>query len=163
VVGGGGGGVLSSYGIMTITNSTLSGNFTHRGGGVWSYGATTTISNSTVSGNAATITGAELYTAGYSGSLIVQHSLLGHDRIRNAGAFGGFSPDASNIIATKDSNNATALANILSPLADNGGATQTHALPTGSPAIDAGDSTSCPATDQRGAPRVLVRLKFKIR
>ena len=42
---------------------------------------------------------------------------------------------------------------ILGPLASNGGPTQTHALPIGSPAIDAGNPTGAPATDQRGLPR----------
>ncbi|WP_223847121.1 T9SS type A sorting domain-containing protein [Hymenobacter montanus] len=42
---------------------------------------------------------------------------------------------------------------LLSPLANNGGPTQTMALRAGSPAIDAGGS-SCPATDQRGLVRV---------
>jgi hypothetical protein len=41
----------------------------------------------------------------------------------------------------------------LGPPADNGGATLTRALLTDSPAIDAGDSSDCPAGDQRGAPR----------
>lgn len=41
----------------------------------------------------------------------------------------------------------------LGPLADNGGPTLTHALLDGSPAIDAGDAASCPATDQRGVTR----------
>lgn len=39
---------------------------------------------------------------------------------------------------------------LLGLLTDNGGFTLTHALGAGSPAIDAGDPTSCPATDQRG-------------
>ncbi len=43
---------------------------------------------------------------------------------------------------------------LLGPLQNNGGPTQTHALLKGSPAIDAGSSTSpfapCPAVDQRG-------------
>ena len=38
-------------------------------------------------------------------------------------------------------------------LADNGGPTLTHALLAGSPAIDAGDTAVCPATDQRGVAR----------
>jgi hypothetical protein len=44
----------------------------------------------------------------------------------------------------------------LGPLANNGGPTKTHALLAGSPAIDRGDNTGVPATDQRGAgfPRV---------
>jgi hypothetical protein len=41
----------------------------------------------------------------------------------------------------------------LGPLADNGGATPTMALLTGSAAIDAGDDAVCPATDQRGMAR----------
>ncbi len=41
----------------------------------------------------------------------------------------------------------------LGPLADNSGPTPTHALLPGSPAIDAAEGSSCPATDQRGAPR----------
>lgn len=41
----------------------------------------------------------------------------------------------------------------LGPLQDNGGATQTHALLSGSPAIDAGDNTACPGTDQRDVVR----------
>jgi hypothetical protein len=42
---------------------------------------------------------------------------------------------------------------LLGPQADNGGFTLTHALPYGSPAIDAGSPGTCPATDQRGLPR----------
>jgi hypothetical protein len=41
----------------------------------------------------------------------------------------------------------------LAPLADNGGPTLTMALLPGSPAIDAGDATVAPPTDQRGHPR----------
>ncbi len=41
----------------------------------------------------------------------------------------------------------------LGPLQDNGGPTLTHALLDGSPAIDAGNDTACPATDQRGITR----------
>src|SRR5438045_8503037 len=43
---------------------------------------------------------------------------------------------------------------LLGPLADNGGPTRTHALLPGSPAINAGNSSGAPATDQRGAGRV---------
>jgi predicted outer membrane repeat protein len=42
---------------------------------------------------------------------------------------------------------------LLGPLANNGGETDTIALPAGSPAIDGGDAGNCPATDQRGLPR----------
>ena len=42
---------------------------------------------------------------------------------------------------------------LLGPLANNGGPTDTLALLPGSPAINAGGSAGCPATDQRGVPR----------
>ena len=42
----------------------------------------------------------------------------------------------------------------LAPLAGNGGPTQTHAPLNGSPAIDRGNNTNAPSTDQRGAPRI---------
>ena len=42
---------------------------------------------------------------------------------------------------------------LLAPLANNGGATLTMALGTGSPAINAGDDTRCEPTDQRGVLR----------
>ena len=41
----------------------------------------------------------------------------------------------------------------LQPLAENGGATQTHAIDFSSAAVDAGNSTGAPTTDQRGIPR----------
>ena len=41
----------------------------------------------------------------------------------------------------------------LRPLANNGGETETHELLLGSPAIDTGDNSNCPATDQRGITR----------
>src|SRR5262249_23094313 len=42
----------------------------------------------------------------------------------------------------------------LGPLADNGGGTQTRALLPGSPALDAGNTSGCPAAqDQRGVAR----------
>jgi hypothetical protein len=42
---------------------------------------------------------------------------------------------------------------LLGPLGNNGGQTPTHALLFGNPAIDAGDNSSCPITDQRGEIR----------
>jgi hypothetical protein len=42
---------------------------------------------------------------------------------------------------------------LLEELTDNGGPTPTMALRLGSPAIDAGDDSACPPSDQRGVPR----------
>jgi hypothetical protein len=62
----------------------------------------------------------------------------------------GFTPDVSDIVPTTG----VMIGSILAPLADNGGATLTHALNPGSPAIDAAPADAdCPATDQRGTTR----------
>jgi len=42
---------------------------------------------------------------------------------------------------------------LLGTLQDNGGLTFTHALLPSSQAINGGDNTGCPSTDQRGVPR----------
>ena len=71
----------------------------------------------------------------------------------NAGVT-GFSPGPTDIVPS------VSLAQILGPLKNNGGPTQTHALVAGSPAIDAGNPNGCRdnsgallQTDQRGFPR----------
>src|SRR5207237_9727988 len=53
-----------------------------------------------------------------------------------------------------DQFNITDAALKLGPLQNNGGPTFTHAPLCGSPAIDAGDNTDAPATDQRGFARI---------
>ena len=42
---------------------------------------------------------------------------------------------------------------LLGALSDNGGTTPTHPIGPDSPAVDAGDNATCPATDQRGKAR----------
>jgi hypothetical protein len=69
---------------------------------------------------------------------------LGHNL--DSGNTCGFNPAIGDLV------NANAL---LGPLQLDGGPTPTHALLAGSPAIDAGDNTGCPATDQRGISRPL--------
>src|SRR4029450_5388140 len=71
----------------------------------------------------------------------------------NAGVT-GFAPRPTDIVPS------VSLGQILGPLQNNGGPTQTHALVAGSPAIDAGDpsgwrgnSGGLLQTDQRGFPR----------
>ena len=54
----------------------------------------------------------------------------------NAGV-SGFTPGPTDIVP------GVSLAQILGPLKNNGGPTQTHALLAGSPAIDAGDPGGC--------------------
>jgi len=60
----------------------------------------------------------------------------------------GFAPGATDIVPS------VGIASILMPLAYNGGPTKTHALVSGSPAIDASPvDADCSPADQRGVAR----------
>lgn len=165
--GTGAGGVSSGFGPMTIKNSTVSGNSGGYAGGI--YGALITVSNSTVTGNRAKGAGG-IYIRG---DFNIKRSVISGNKgivteiykpsfatitVDNVNLFGvngkagvvGFSPGASDIVPGLGNTIAT----ILSPLADNGGPTLTHALVPGSPAIDASPHDGdCPAEDQRGVAR----------
>jgi hypothetical protein len=168
---GAGGAVTQGDGSLTITNSTLSGNSASRKGGAilntgFSSSATLTVHNSTLSGNSAT-SGGGIYNDGYfnSTSAHISNTILktgaSGENIVNSGVVtsNGYNLSSDNaggfLTATGDQVNADPL---LGPLRDNGGPTFTHALLSGSPAIDAGDPsfTPPPNYDQRGTgfPRV---------
>jgi hypothetical protein len=152
--------------VAVLTNSTISGNSTvHFGGGVHTRGALQLV-HCTISDNA-TEKGGGVYV-GPGGRLDYENTIIagnagrgncflsgpGDDRPEatlgvssgNLVEGGGCSPDLSDDP-------------LLGPLSDNGGDTLTHALLSGSPAIDAIAGVSCtlPA-DQRGAPRPVVQV-----
>ena len=181
---GAGGGIYISDGGLSLFNSTVSGNFSNNsGGGISSRDSTVLFVNSTVTANSARFgTGngiifsavdsdsarltihnsivadnlqggnfAELRVTGdvTADDLIVEYSLIG----RTYGSL---------IDATTGTGNVLDQSALLSPLADYGGATQTHALLRGSLAIDAGSNTLAVdengnplTTDQRGESRIL--------
>jgi len=142
---------------LTVTNCTFSGNSAGAGGGILN-GGILIATNSTFSDNSAASPGGAIYNSGAT--------QIG-DTVLNAGAFGGTifndsgtvtslgynlaSDDGSGVLTGPgDQINTKAM---LGPLQDNGGATFTHALLPGSPAIDAGDPniTPPPWYDQREA------------
>ncbi|HEU0273491.1 MAG TPA: right-handed parallel beta-helix repeat-containing protein [Candidatus Udaeobacter sp.] len=172
------GGGVDNSGSMTITNCTISGNSaeadgisssdTGYGGGI-SNGGDLQITSSTITLNSATgddygvgggINGFEP-TRTDSNIIALNTALTGPDF---AGA-GGLQSTGYNVIG----NNADAVINsqstdqigtpgspidpLLGPLADNGGPTFTHALQSGSPAINRGDPAA-PPQDQRGYGRL---------
>ncbi len=163
VAGSEGGGIYQDRGTLTITNSTITGNTaTTSGGGLYLYndspGAVATIVNSIISGNTAVEDGNEIFRV--NGTITADaYNVFGDNSQTNADAFDGFTPGGSDLTATSDGTNPTALAAILdTTLADNGGPTETHALVAGSPAIDFAPTAACAAdpvfgTDQRGEPR----------
>lgn len=163
-----GAGVFIDGGTASITNSTISGNSsTFHGGGIFTDDGTLTLNNATVVGNVAD---SDSNATGDGGGVAQEDT--GTVTIRNTIVSGnadrsGESPDCSGSISSGGSNvlqsttgcifapgagDLTAVDPLLGSLSDNGGPTQTHALLTASPAINAGGPT-CTATDQRGLPR----------
>jgi len=156
ISGNTGGGISNDNSTVTLINSTVTENTV--GGGIISFGNSELIlKSSIISGNTfsfdTSIKGNEVWN---NGSVITSDSfnLFGHSGESSADAFNGFTPGSTDRTATSDGTKPTELAAILSPLADNGGLTMTHALVPGSPAIDLDASCSTGLdTDQRGEPR----------
>lgn len=155
-----GGGVYIDGAVFTMTNSTLSDNAAYSHSGLYITGvSTTTILNSTVAYNQKTYShgtggiGAFSDAAMYCKNTIVAHN-EGYECSTNSNwvsqGYNLSSDTWCSFTQTTDLQNTDPL---LAPLADYGGAALTHALLTGSPAIDAGDNSGCPSTDQRGVAR----------
>ncbi len=164
------GGGLRTLGDAVILNSTISGNVSAgwHGGAIFHTDGLLRLVHSTVTANQApagttggifvgTFTDARaeaLLTssilAGNSGEQCLE-GRFGGGPVSISSAGGNLSSDGScNLGAPGD---LPATDPQLGPLADNGGPTLTHALAAGSPAIDAADAATCPATDQRGVAR----------
>jgi len=138
---------------ITVTNSTISENTAAaQGGGIFNQNITASITNSTFSGNGAS-TGGGIFNASGAVDLtnvIIANSPSGGDCSGSITSLGHNlgSDDTCGLTDTDDLPGADPL---LGPLQNNGGATDTHALRRGSPAIDAADNVSALGTDQRGA------------
>jgi CSLREA domain-containing protein len=140
--------------IVTITNSTISGNSTNgNGGGIYSAAGVLGLQSTTIAGNTAG-SGSALFKPG-SGTAI-QDSILAAAGTACAGA-GVAGIVGSNNMATDGSCGATATQAdpLLGPLTNNGGPTDTQALAAASPAIGAASPAPdrCTGSDQRGVPR----------
>ena len=158
----GGVGGLRIYGSAaspnTITNSTISGNTARSVGGVYARGPTT-IRSSTIAFNTETAfaNGGGLRlgyaVADIESSIIASNTSAGSAQNIGLGISGGVS-GANDLIGASPSvtlppGTIEADPQLL-PLADNGGPTKTHALGSGSPALDAGNNDASLSTDQRG-------------
>ena len=158
--GANGGGIFNATAATaTLTNVTVSGNSANSGGGgVFNSGGTATLVNVTLGDNAATAGGGISNIAGTATltSTLIAGSTGGNCSgtiTSGASNLGGNNLDSGSTCAFAGAGDLSNRDPLLGVLADNGGATQTRALPLGSPAIDAGSNTACPATDQRGAAR----------
>ncbi len=132
----GGGGIYVYLGqMLTVTNTTITGNTADYRGGIYFDRGNVTLQNSIVAGN----TGYDLLGSSLGGSSSASFSLIQND---GTGLTNG---NDGNIVGINP---------LLAPLGNYGGTTQTMALLPGSPAIDAGSSAYGGSTDQRGKPRV---------
>jgi hypothetical protein len=161
-----GGGVYNDNS-LTATNVTVSGNSATAvlagppargsGGGIASSasGHSLALHSVTLAFNAAPF-GANLFTG--VGSVTVRNTIVANPEVgANCVLSGGLTSEGHNLDsgATCDFGEPTDQPSVdpqLEPLADNGGPTQTHALPESSPAVDSGIATGL-ATDQRGLER----------
>jgi hypothetical protein len=148
---GAAGGIWNSGGLRllncTVASNFVFGNIYNRptsGGGVWNWFDSDIgvfqCRNTIIAGNHSTLTNCTFCAddiSGYMGS-------FGHNLIQNANGWLNAGSEPSDLVGVDPK---------LGPLQDNGGPTWTHALLTGSPAIDAGDSAGAPSEDQRGVPR----------
>lgn len=160
-------GGLRTLGNLNVVNSTISGNTSTawHGGAMFLTDGIVTILNSTIVENnapAGTAGGLMVATFGAPISVTVQNTV-----VANNGDFSCQVEGDPNVAALESLGNnlftdgscaaiasdQTVVDTGLDSLADNGGPTWTHALLPGSPAIDAGENTVCPTTDQRGVAR----------
>lgn len=180
ITAGNGGGIHNSaVSAVQIINSTISFNSAYQGngGGVYDIGAGTTLTNVTVATNFAS------FASGYwnndiRASFLRNTIIAGNDGGSTApDVFGLFSNSFNNLIGKADGSTgltdgangnivgtiAVPLDPKIMPLADNGGATQTHRLMSDSPAINAGSNAlaidqnnMALTTEQRGVgfPRI---------
>jgi hypothetical protein len=168
---GDGGGIASDGASTTVTNCTISGNSAARYSGGIHPSGTLTITNSTVANNSAG-TGGGIRNGGYPVTLrttiLAKNTATTSDPdisgdVTSAGSnFIGNNSGATITPAQPSDQIGTAASPkdpLLGPLQNNGGGTPTHALLSGSTAIDKGRSSSDPAsgetitTDQRGFSR----------
>ena len=161
-----GGGGIRSDDSTTIENSTISGNSAYVGGGVLNNDGTTNIRSTTITSNtAAANQGAGVASFGDNRTFtVVGNSIIAANSTTTdvdfySGSVNSFTSEGYNVIgdgnATGDFNQAGDQRGVTDPklgsLQANGGPTQTHALLTGSPAINMGSTTL--AADQRGVSR----------
>jgi len=141
-----GGGVYTTLGVFL--NSTIAENSANSGAGVYQRrkvsGDTDTVNlrNTLVALNVSSGTNSSPDVVGYFTSL--GHNLIG---VIANGSNGFGSPGDLLGTASKP------LDPLLGELRILGGKTPTYALLAGSPAIDSGDNSGAPSTDQRGVPR----------
>ncbi len=156
---GSGGGVQSS-GAINVLNSTVSGNRATAGNGgglLWMTNGSIGLINATFANNSASLQGGNIYAGGSANTAITpKNTLVVNGMPNNCDApvsSQGYNLESANTCGFSAGGDKINANPRLASLQNNGGSTLTHALLAGSPAIDAGTNSGCPATDQRGVAR----------
>jgi hypothetical protein len=139
---------INNGGILVITNSTISGNGSY---GLWSSPALT-LTNVTLSNHI--LQGLRVFGPGASlRNTIIANTTSGSNCTGSGIVSLGHNLSSDSSCTLNASGDLTNTNPLLGPLQDNGGPTPTHALLSGSPAINHADNIGCPAADQRGIAR----------
>ncbi len=162
--GTGGGGIFNiAGGIVTIINSTISGNTTigaGASGGAIFNGGPLTIINSTIADNEAVVEGGGIFN-NFVSTVNARNTIIALNSAPTGPDFSGtltsqgynlISNTSGTVITGDTTGNQLNINPMLGALQNNGGPTFTHALLSGSTAIDRGHSSGS-TTDQRGSIR----------
>jgi hypothetical protein len=168
-----GGGIFNNSGTTTLTNSTVSGNMSRFFGGIENNAILNLTSVTVTQNKSPTTEECPGCASGIqsNGKANLKNTIVAGNTTDNASApldFGGAIAAGSSFNLIGNGQGTTGITNgtngnqvgtsaspidpRLAPLANNGGATQTHALLPDSPAIDKGNSFTL-TTDQRGFAR----------
>lgn len=161
---------IHNLGVLTVTNSTISGNSANtsdNNGGIWTNN-TMTVIGSTITDNqvVGTNSAGGIFRSGNTGTVTISNTIVAANRNNSTmpDVVGAFISTGYNLIGNRgtasgfngtgdQTGSSAALINPnLNPLALNGGTTPTHSLKSNSPALDKGKSFVL-TTDQRGLAR----------
>jgi len=124
-------------------------------------GATANILHCTFALNSAGNRGGALYNASGADFMLTNSIVSNNQAVEGDDVFGDFQNEGVNIVQNEDSANWLNPGNsilstdpLLDPFEYYGGASYSFRLQSGSPAIDAGDNSFAPQTDQRGQARI---------
>jgi hypothetical protein len=150
-----GGGINADMGTVNIYNSTISGNRAGEGGGIFQTSGTLILNHATVTNNIVNWAGSGLYNYdAFNSATIIKNSIIAGNRNVYTSPIGdvygsvtsynfnliGNGSGSSGWAYDRVGSNNTVLDPRLGALRDNGGTTPTHALLSGSLAIDAASS-----------------------
>jgi len=144
-----------------VINTTVANNTAFVGGGIYLFGtAFHSITNSTIVDNESDVLFSDGFVGDITNRLTLKNSLFVNNECGYISAIpmsNGHNMEGptATCFVPGDGDQMGVPDILLGPLADNGGPTRTFALLPGSPAIDAGLDSDCPATDQRGVARPL--------